>query len=100
MTIMETPPQIVNIKIYNQTYSIRASDGNVERTLRLAELVDQRMYEITNGALTSDSLKVAILAALHLADELDKANVKYDELNQFVSSRSSACAELLDQLLK
>ena len=96
---METPPQIVNIKIYNQTYSIRASDGNVERTLRLAELVDQRMYEITNGALTADSLKVAILAALHLADELDKANSRYNELNQAVHTRSSTCVEMLDQLL-
>ena len=97
---METPPQTVNIRIYNQTYSIRASDGNVERTLRLAELVDQRMYEITNGALTSDSLKVAVLAALHLADELDKANSRYDELNQAVNSRSNVCVEMLDQLLK
>jgi cell division protein ZapA len=97
---METPPQTVNIKIYNQTYSIRASDGNVERTMRLAELVDQRMYEITNGALTSDSLKVAILAALHLADELDKVINKYEELNQAVNSRSGACVDMLDQLLK
>ncbi len=98
---METPPpQTVNIKIYNQTYNIRTGDGNVERTLRLAELVDQRMYEISNGALTADSLKVAILAALHLADELDRANQKYEELNQAVSSRSGACVDMLDQLLR
>jgi cell division protein ZapA len=100
MTTMETPPQTVNIRIYNQTYSIRASDGNIERTMRLAEMVDQRMYEITNGALTSDSLRVAILAALHLADELERANGKFEELNQTVSTRSGACVELLDQLLK
>jgi cell division protein ZapA len=100
MIPMETPPQkTVNIRIFNQTYNIRANDGNVERTLRLAEMVDQRMFEVTNGALTSDSLKVAILAALHLADELDKANHKYDELSQAVSTRSGACVEMLDQLL-
>lgn len=100
MTTMETPPQTVNIRIYNQTYSIRTSDGNVERTMRLAEMVDQRMYEITNGALTSDSLRVAILAALHLADELERANGKFEELNRSVGVRSGACVELLDQLLK
>ncbi|MGH9845793.1 MAG: cell division protein ZapA [Blastocatellia bacterium] len=100
MTPMDTPAQkTVNIRIYNQTYNIRAGDGNVERTLRLAEMVDQRMFEVTNGALTSDSLKVAVLAALHLADELDKANARYDELSQAVTTRSGACVEMLDQLL-
>ena len=97
---MELPSQTVNVKIYNQTYTIRANDGDAERTLRLAALVDQRMREIAQGALTADSLKLAILAAIHLADELDKANVRYDELNQELIARSTECAELLDQMLK
>jgi cell division protein ZapA len=90
----------VNVKIYNQTYSIRAGDGNVERTQQLAALVDNQMREIAKGALTADSLKVAILAALHIADELDRANHKYEELNQSIAVRSTECAELLDQVLK
>jgi cell division protein ZapA len=97
---MEIPPQTVNVRIYNQTYNIRASDGNVERTLQLAEFVDARMREITHGALTADSLKVAILTALHLADELDKANSKYDELNASITKRSGQCVDMLDQMLK
>lgn len=97
---MEIPSQTVNVRIYNQTYSIRTGDGNVDRTLQLAELVDQRMREVTDGALTSDSLKVAILVALHLADELDKANAKYEELNRAVAARSGECVEMLDQLHK
>jgi cell division protein ZapA len=97
---METPAQTVNVKIYNQTYTIRAGDGDVDRTLRLAALVDQRMREIAQGALTSDSLKLAILAAITIADELDKAHVKYEQLNQDLAARSAECSELLDQLLK
>ncbi len=97
---MESQGQIVNVRIYNQTYSIRANDGNVERTQQLAALVDERMHEISKSALTSDSLKLAILAALHIADELDKANGKYDELNQTLVTRSSECASMLDQLLR
>lgn len=97
---MEIPSQTVNVKIYNQTYTIRAHDGDAERTLRLAALVDQRIREIAQGALTADSVKLAILAAIHIADELDRANVKYDELNQELVARSAECAELLDQMLK
>lgn len=90
----------VNVKIYNQSYNIRAGDGNVERTKQLAAMVDQQMNEIAKGALTADSLKIAILAALHIADELDRANSKFEELNQTVAVRSTQCTELLDQVLQ
>ncbi len=97
---MEFQGQVVNVRIYNQTYTIRSSDGNAERTQQLAALVDERMREIAKSALTSDSLKLAILAALHIADELDKANVRYEELNRALIERSNDCAAVLDQLLK
>jgi len=97
---MELQGQSVNVRIYNQTYAIRASDGNFERAQQLASMVDERMREIAKGALTSDSLKLAILAALHIADELDKAISKYEDLNQMLLSGANECAMMLDQLLK
>jgi len=97
---METPTQTVNVKIYNQTYPLRVSNGDVDRTLRLAQMVDHRMHEIAGGGLTSDSLKLAVLAAIYIADELEQTNAKYEELNNELISRSSQCAETLDQLLK
>lgn len=96
----ESPAQMVNVKIYNQVYTIRTNDGDLERTERLAALVDQRMREIGYGVLTADTLKVAILAALHIAAELDRANLHYEELSQTLAARSSECAAVLDQLLK
>jgi len=97
---METPPQTVNVRIYNQNYPIRVSHGDVDRTLRLAAMVDQRMREIAQSGLTADSLKLAVLAAIYIADELDRANAKYEELNQELMLRSSECAETLDKLFK
>lgn len=97
---MENQGQTVSVKIYNQTYSIRANDGNAERAQRLADMVDHRMREIAVGALTADTLKIAILAALHIADELDRANGRYEELNQLFASRSAQLAEMLDQVIK
>lgn len=97
---METPPQTVNVKIYNQTYPLRVSNGDVDRTLRLAAIVDHRMRELAGGSLTADSLKLAVLAAIYIADELDQAKTDYEKLNGELISRSSKCAETLDQLLK
>ena len=64
----EQAAQSIRVEIYNQTYNIR-SDGDNEYIMRLAEYVDGKMREISSGTLTVDSLKVAILAALHIADE-------------------------------
>lgn len=89
----------IRVEIYNQTYSIR-SDGDGEYIMRLADFVDRRMREISSGTLTVDSLKVAILAALHIADELHRLKAVHESNDQQLASRSAECAEMLDRLLK
>lgn len=96
---IENSGQIVSVRIFNQSYNLRASDGNAARTLRLAEMVDSRMNEIALEATTADSLKLAILAALHIADELDRANARYEQTLQNLARRSEACVELLERVL-
>lgn len=91
--------QSIRVEIYNQTYSIR-SDGDSDYIMRLADFVDRRMREIANGTLTVDSLKVAILAALHVADELHRLKAVHESVDQQLASRSAECAEMLDRLLK
>ncbi len=96
----QTPAQTVKVEIYNQTYNIRSRDGDTAHIKELASFVDSRMREITAGTLTVDSLKVAILAALHIADELHQMKERRDKLDQEVGERSSSCVALLDALLK
>lgn len=94
------PPHTVKVEIFNQSYLIRPEDGDVARTQALAAKVDQHMRDIAHGAATADTLKIAILAALHIADELERANERYEGLNRKITERSAACADLLDQALK
>jgi len=89
----------IRVEIYNQTYNIR-SDGDTEYIIQLAEFVDSRMREISSGTLTVDSLKVAILAALHIADELHRLKNMHEQADSQLAARSSECAEMLDRLLK
>ncbi len=97
--MMEATEQTVRVEIYNQTYSIR-SDGDNEYILRLAEYVDGKMREISSGTLTVDSLKVAILAALHIADEFHQAKNNQAQVDAQLASRSAECTEMLDRVLK
>jgi len=94
-----TSSPTIRVEIYNQTYNIR-SDGDTEYIIQLAEFVDGRMREISSGTLTVDSLKVAILAALHIADELHRLKNMHEQADSQLAARSSECAEMLDKLLK
>src|SRR2546422_10864778 len=94
-----TTSPTIRVEIYNQTYNIR-SDGDTEYISRLADFVDSRMREISSGTLTVDSLKVAILAALHIADELHRLKQTHEQADAQLATRSAECAEMLDRLLK
>jgi len=91
--------QTIRVEIYNQTYSIR-SDGDNEYIQDLAQYVDGKMREISSGTMTVDSLKVAILAALHIADEYYQLKHSQAQSDAQLATRSSECAEMLDKLLK
>src|ERR1043165_5471306 len=91
--------ETIRVEIYDQSYTVR-SDGDPDYLKQLAEYVDQRMREISSGTLTVDSRKVAILAALYIADELHQLRKRHEQADEQLASRSAECSELLDRLLK
>ena len=99
METTTTSAPTIRVEIYNQTYNIR-SDGDSEYLMQLADFVDGRMREISSGTFTVDSLKVAILTALHIADELHRIKQTYEQADSQLATRSAECAEMLDKLLK
>ena len=66
----------VRVEIYDQTYQLRGSDP--EYIGKLAEYVDTKMRVVAQQASTVDSLRVAVLAALNIADEYLVLKSKYD----------------------
>ena len=97
--IADGSAQSIKVEIYNQTYNIR-SDGDNAYIEKLAGFVDGRMRDISSGTLTVDSLKVAILAALHVADEYHRLKSDQEQNDAQLASRSAECADMLDRFLK
>lgn len=84
----------IEVDIYDQTYSIVLKSSLSESEVRdLAEEIDARMRNIAAQANSPDSLKVAILTALHLAQE-------YRELQRNCEERTSEWSRALEQVLK
>lgn len=56
------------VTIFGRTYSLRGG-GDADYLALLAKEVDRRMREVAEATGTADTLKVAILAALNIADD-------------------------------
>lgn len=95
----------ISVDIYDQTYHLRGQD--MEYVRRLAEIVDGKMRAVASHGKTVDSLRVAVLAALNIADELATLERKYDALTNnahhsqnSLRNRAHTLAGLLDSVLE
>jgi len=87
----------VRVEIYDQTYHLRGSDPDY--ITHLAEYVDAKMRLISQQAATVDSLRVAVLAALNIADEFHMLKRKYDSIASDYNERAEQLAGALDEVL-
>jgi cell division protein ZapA len=88
----------VRVEIYDQTYQLRGSDP--EYIGKLAEYVDTKMRVVSQQAATVDSLRVAVLAALNIADEYLVLKQKYDSIASEYHSRAEQLSGALDEVLE
>lgn len=66
---------------------------------KIADDVDQRMREISAAANTPDSLKIAVLTALHLAQELREQRKSSEQNDVIIRRKSDELSHVLEQLL-
>jgi cell division protein ZapA len=89
----------VAVEIYDQTYRLRGV--NADHVRALAATVDGKMRAVAANSKTVDSLRVAVLAALNLADELAllKEQMAAKNGGNTVAKRAGELGDLLDSVL-
>lgn len=89
------------VDIYDQMYHLRGPDPKYLE--QLSALVDAKMRAVAQHGTTVDSLRVAVLAALNIADELVTLQQQRDALSgnvvHNIKSRTEVLAEMLDAAL-
>jgi cell division protein ZapA len=85
----------VTVEIYDQIYHLSGQDA--EHIRELAAVVDAKMRAVAAQGRTVDSLRVAVLAALNLADELSQAAGADARAGQ---ARAASLRGLLDEVLE
>ena len=91
----QTSTSSTTVEIYDQVYRLRGTDSAYIQ--RLAHMVDMKMKAVAAGGSTVDSLRVAVLAALNLADELESLRANRDA--GLSRTRAGSLAGLLDEVL-
>ena len=94
---MADKPSMVQVEIFGQSYSLRAGEDPAYLK-RLAVLVDEHMQEVAKAAGAVDSVRIAVLAALNLADELMQARSQGTR-EEALGRRAAALAEELEAAL-
>lgn len=89
----------IRVEIYDQEYSVRG-ELDADYLQQLGRFLDARMRAVAERSRTVDSLRVAILAALNLADEYHRLKSKYESVSEDVARRAEACSALLDDVLR
>ena len=98
----EDPSCNLVVDIYDQIYHLRGPDPRYLE--QLSALVDAKMRAVAKHGTTVDSLRVAVLAALNIADELVSLRQQRDALSGNIAlnikSRTETLAEMLDAVLE
>jgi cell division protein ZapA len=89
----------IRVQIYDQEYHMRG-DLDAEYIQQLAKFLDAKMRSIAERTHTVDSLRVAVLAALNIADEYHQLKAKHEATTEQVNQKVEEYSEVLDQLLK
>lgn len=87
----------VRVEIFDQAYNLRGS--NPEYILKLAEYVDCKMRAVAEATNTIDTVRLAVLAALNIADEYHLLQKKQDSGATDYQKRAHLLADALDEVL-
>ena len=88
----------VRVEIFDQVYNLRGSDADY--ILKLAEYVDMKMRAVSEQTATVDSVRLAVLAALNIADEYHLLKRKLEVPAPEVKQRTSKLENALDEVLQ
>jgi cell division protein ZapA len=88
----------VRVEIFDQAYNLRGTDPDY--IFKLAEYVDGKMRSVAEQTSTVDSMRLAVLAALNIADEYQVLKRKYEAIAGDYNARAHQLHDLLNEALE
>jgi cell division protein ZapA len=89
----------VKVEIYGQAYNL-GGDLDEAYVQKLARYVDEKMRAVSEATQTVDSVRVAVLAAMAIADELHSQEKQTVHRDDALRERAQQCLTILERALK
>lgn len=89
----------MKIEIFDQMYNVQA-DGDEAYLRELAAFVDGKMRTVAEATRQVDSMRVAVLSALNIADELFTLRKRQQDLEGPLRQRVEKCVTLVEKALE
>lgn len=95
---MNEQGNVLKVDIFGTEYPIKSGDDtDVEYIRRVAAYVDQKMREVDQSTSVKTSLKIAILAALNITDELFQERAEAAKLQAKIAELSRRLQSSLEE---
>ena len=91
--------KVVHVEIHGQRYAVR-SDLDAQYIAELAGFLDDRMRAAARELASADPLRIAVIAALNMADELHRARADSRGVEGRLHARAEAIERLVDAVLE
>ena len=92
-------PRVVTVEIMGQRYPIKSS-LDIEYITELASYVDQKIQSASEHATGGDTVRIAVLAALNIADEYFRSRDGESSLGDTLSRRATEIEAIIDRALQ
>jgi cell division protein ZapA len=86
------------VEIFGQTYNVRG-EGDPDYLTELARFVDGRMREVAAQVATVDPVKIAILAALNIADEFSRYRLQRESAAGIWLEKTEEISDRLNKVI-
>ena len=89
---------VTRVEIFGRIYDVTGAIDE-EYLERLSAFVDSKMREIHESSRAVDTIKVAVMAALNIADELFQQRGEVEQVEAIIADKSRRCSDMLDAVL-
>lgn len=97
---MSQSPEPVTVRIVDREYRVMCTPDQRRPLMESALFLDQQMREIRDSGKVSSMDKIAVMAALNLAEEVLKLRQQMHERRDQVDARVRDLADRLDRALE
>jgi cell division protein ZapA (FtsZ GTPase activity inhibitor) len=91
--------ETVKVQIFDQTYHLRGELDQAQADA-LAQYVDAKMRAIAEGTRMVDTQRLAVLAAIHMADEVFSLRQRQKEVEGEIRDRAQRAVTILDRAIE